>query len=77
MPTHSNRNNVPKPEKIAATKDTSSSLKMYLVFFVLVTSYTKNQAVKKTPIPNRTIAKCGKTAGLTGDTYLVIDSMFN
>lgn len=48
---------------------------MSLVNFVLVTSYTKNQAVKKMPIPNRTTVKWGNTAGFTGDTYRVIDSI--
>lgn len=74
IPTHNNKNNIPNPEKIAATKDNNSSLKMSLVNFVLVTSYTKNQAVKKIPIPSNTNVRCGKTAGFTGETYLTIDS---
>ena len=37
--------------------------------------YTKNHAIKKMPIPSRTIVKCGKTAGLIGLTYRFIDSM--
>ena len=75
MPTHKRRNKTPKPENMAATKETSSSLKMSLVNFVLVTSYTKNQAVKKIPIPNNTSARTGNIAGFTGETYLVIDSI--
>lgn len=75
MPTQSNRNNTPKPENIAATKDINSSLNISRVNFVLVTSYTKNQAVKNTPIPSSTTASRGKTAGFTGETYLVIDSI--
>lgn len=75
MPTQSNRNNTPKPENIAATKDINSSLNISRVNLVLVTSYTKNQAVKNIPIPNNTTASSGKTAGFTGDTYLVIDSI--
>lgn len=38
MPTHKRRNKTPKPENIAATKETNNSLKMSLVNFVLVTS---------------------------------------
>ena len=75
MPTQSNRNNTPKPENIAATKEINSSLNISRVNLVLVTSYTKNQAVKNTPIPNSTTASRGKTAGFTGETYLVIDSI--
>lgn len=48
---------------------------MSRVNFVLVTSYTKNQAVKNIPIPSSTTASSGKTAGFTGETYLVIDSI--
>lgn len=65
---------MPNPENIAATRDTKSSLNRSLVNFVLVTSYTKNQAVKNIPIPSSITVKCGKTAGLTGETYLDIDS---
>lgn len=39
------------------------------------TSKTKNQAVKNVPIASNTVAKCGNTAGLMGEIYLVIDSM--
>ena len=35
---------------------------------VIHTSYTKNQAVKKSPIPSRTRVRWGKTAGLMGET---------
>ena len=48
---------------------------MSLVNFVLVTSYTKNHAVKNIPIPNSTTANNGKIAGFIGETYLVIDSI--
>lgn len=68
IPTDNRRNNTPNPEKIEATRATNSSFFKLLVFFVLVTSYTKNQAVKKTPMPSRTNVKCGNTAGFTGDT---------
>lgn len=75
MPTHKRRNKTPKPENIAATKATNNSLKISLVNFVLVTSYTKNQAVKKIPIPNKTKARSGNIDGFIGETYLVIDSI--
>ena len=39
--------------------------------------YTKNHAIKKIPIPSSTMVRCGKTAGLTGDTYLAIVSRAN
>lgn len=75
MPTHSNRNSIPKPLNIEATRETRSSLKISLVNLVLVTSYTKNHAVKNTPIPKRIIVKLGNTAGLIGETYLDMDSI--
>lgn len=75
MPTHKRRNRTPKPENMAATKETRSSLKISLVNLVLVTSYTKNHAVKKIPIPNNTNARIGNITGFTGETYLVIDSI--
>lgn len=75
MPTQSSRNNTPKPENTAATKEINSSLNISRVNFVLVTSYTKNQAVKNIPIPNSITANSGKTDGLTGEMYLVIDSI--
>lgn len=74
IPTHNRRKRIPKPEKIAATNDTRSSLNMSLVNFVLVTSYTKNHAVKNIPIPRRMTVRWGNTAGFTGETYLDIDS---
>lgn len=74
MPTHNIRNRIPKPENMAATSETRSSLNRSLVNFVLVTSYTKNQAVKNTPIPKSITVRWGKTAGFTGETYLDIVS---
>lgn len=75
MPTQSSKNNTPKPENIAATREISNSLNISLVNLVLVTSYTKNHAVKNIPIPSKTTASIGKTAGFMGETYLVIDSI--
>ena len=77
MPTQSRRNCIPNPENIAATKDTNNSLKMSLDIFVAVTSYTKNHAVKNTPIESSNSARWGNTAGFTGETYLAIDSISN
>lgn len=74
MPTHRSKNNTPNPENIAATNEINNSLNISLVNLVLVTSYTKNHAVKNIPIPSNTIASNEKTAGFTGETYLVIDS---
>lgn len=79
MPTDRNRNSKPKPRNIAANKLMSNSLKMRPVLlnpFGRETTKTKNHAVKKVPITNRTNAKCGNTDGLMGDTYRVNDSMF-
>lgn len=75
IPTHNKRNKIPKPEKKAATKANTNSFNSDLVFLLLATSYTKNQAVKNIPMPRRTMVKCGNTAGLTGDTYRDIDSI--
>lgn len=75
MPTQRSKNNTPNPENIAATKEINNSLNISLVNFVLVTSYTKNQAVKNIPIPNNTTASNGKIAGFIGETYLVIDAI--
>lgn len=61
---------MPNPENIEATKATSNSFLRLLVRLVLVTSYTKNHAVKNIPIPSNTTVKCGNTAGLTGEAYL-------
>lgn len=36
--------------------------------------YTKNQAVKKVPMANKTTVRWGNTAGFTGLVYLVIAS---
>ena len=35
---------------------------------VLLSTYTKNQAMKKMPIPRSNIVRCGKIAGLIGLT---------
>jgi hypothetical protein len=78
MPTDKSRNNTPNPKNNAAKRLMRSSLKITpsLKFdFGRDTSKTKNQAVKNVPIAKRTHAKCGKTAGLIGETYLVIDSI--
>lgn len=48
---------MPKPENIDATNDNRSSFLISLDSFVLVTSYTKNQAVKKIPMPSKTKVK--------------------
>lgn len=79
MPTDSKRNRTPNPRNSAANKLISNSLKTTLSFefnFGRETSNTKNHAVKNVPIPSRTVAKCGNTAGLMGDTNLDIDSIF-
>jgi len=68
IPTHKRRNRRPKPLKTDATSATESSLKMSLVNLVEVTSYTKNQAMKKMPMPSRTRERWGNIAGLTGLT---------
>lgn len=75
MPTHNNKNSIPKPENIAATSDKRSSLNKSLDTLVLVTSYTKNHAVKNIPIPSKSIVRCGNTAGLIGEAYRTIDSI--
>lgn len=75
MPTHNNKNRIPKPENREATSDNNSSLNRSLDNLVLVTSYTKNHAVKKMPMPRRSSVRCGKTAGLIGDVYRTIDSI--
>lgn len=75
MPTHKSKNNTPNPENKAATKEIDNSLNISLVNLVLVTSYTKNHAVKNIPIPSNTTASSEKMAGFTGETYLVIDSI--
>lgn len=61
------RHNIPKPENTAATKATAASLTISRVYLLLVTSYTKNHAVKKVPIPNNINVRWGRRAGLTGD----------
>jgi len=75
MPTHKSKNSAPNPEKNEATRETRSSLNSERELLVVVTSYTKNQAVKNTPIPSRTTVRWGNIAGLIGDTYLDIDSI--
>ena len=51
--------------------------KLSLVNFVDVTSYTKNQAVKNSPIPSKTSVSVANIAGFTGLTYRAIDSMLS
>lgn len=79
IPTDNSKNNIPNPRKVAANKLINNSLKITppasLVANFLETSKTKNQAVKNVPIINKMPARCGKIAGLTGDIYLVIDSI--
>lgn len=78
MPTDRNRNSSPKPKKIAANKLMSSSLKtsaLLLTPFGRETTKTKNHDVKNVPIINSSVAKCGNTDGLMGDTYRVNDSI--
>lgn len=67
MPTHSNKKRIPNPENNAATRDRRSSLNRSRDSLVLVTSYTKNHAVKKMPMPRSSSVRCGNTAGLIGD----------
>lgn len=67
MPTQINKHNIPQPEKIAATRATDSSFNKSRVYLLLVTSYTKNQAVKNVPMANKISVKCGRRIGLTGD----------
>lgn len=74
MPTQSKRKRTPKPMKSDATREISSSLYTSRVYFVDVTSYTKNQAVKNMPMASNTTVRWGNTAGFTGLVYLVIAS---
>lgn len=79
MPTDKSRNNRPTPKNIDANKLISISLKMAPVLldtFGRVTTNTKNQDVKKVPIINNTVAKCGNTDGLIGNTCRDSDSIF-
>lgn len=41
----------------------------------LLTSNTKNQAVKKVPMVSKTVASRGNADGLIGDVYRIIDSI--
>jgi hypothetical protein len=67
------KNKTANPEKITKTRAIKSSLKMSLVNCVLVNSCTRNQAVNKIPISNRSFVKRGNTVGFTGDRYRFID----
>ena len=69
MPTHKIKNKVPNPMKMEAAIDIDTSLMSSRVNFVEVTSYTKNQAVKKSPMAKSTNAKWGYIAGFTGLMY--------
>ena len=69
------RHNIPKPEKIAATKATDISLHRSRVYLLLVTSYTKNHAVKNVPIPKSIKVRCGRRIGFTGERYGIIKSI--
>lgn len=70
MPTESMRKTTPKPRNIEAHRLMESSLNrvLSLEFLGRDTTNTKNQAVKKVPIVNNTVARCGNTAGFTGET---------
>lgn len=79
MPTDRNRKSKPKPKKMAANKLMSNSLKMRVLLlnpFGRETTKTKNHDVKNVPIIRSTVAKCGNTDGLIGDTYRVNESIF-
>lgn len=78
MPTDSSKNNTPNPRNNAANKLIKSSLNirpLLLKVFGRDTTNTKNHDVKNVPIINRTVAKCGNTDGLIGDTYRLSDSI--
>lgn len=78
MPTDNSKNKIPNPRKAAANKLINNSLKMTppsLLDNFLETSKTKNQAVKSVPTNNKMPARCGKIAGLTGEIYLVMESI--
>lgn len=77
IPTESIRKTTPKPRNIEAQKLIESSLNRVcsFEFFGRDTTNTKNQAVKKVPIVSSTVARCGNTAGFTGETYRCILSM--
>ena len=77
MPTHKIKKCDPSPMKMDATTEIKSSLGISLVNFVDVTSYTKNQAVKNSPIPSKTSVSVANIAGFTGLTYRAIDSMLS
>lgn len=71
MPTDNMRNSNPKPRNRAANRLMSSSLKMtpdFVWHFGRDTSKTKNHDVKKVPMMSRTVARCGNTVGLMGET---------
>lgn len=79
MPTLNNKKRTPNPRKNAPNKLISNSLNMTLLSFAAAfardISNTKNHAVKKIPIANPIVARCGNTAGLIGDVCRTIDSM--
>lgn len=77
IPTESIRKTTPKPRNIEAQRLIESSLNRVrsFEFFGRETTNTKNQAVKKVPIVSNTVAKCGNTAGFTGETYRCILSI--
>uniref|UniRef100_A0A034WCN1 Uncharacterized protein n=1 Tax=Bactrocera dorsalis TaxID=27457 RepID=A0A034WCN1_BACDO len=79
IPTESIRKTTPKPRNIEAQRLIESSLNRVrsLEFFGRDTTKTKNQAVKKVPIVSNTVARCGNTAGFTGETYRCILSMLS
>lgn len=78
MPTDKSRNNRPTPKNIDANKLINISLRISPVLlntFGRDTTKTKNQDVKKVPIINNTVAKCGNTDGLIGNTCRDSDSI--
>ena len=60
-------NNVPNPKNVAAAIDNMSSIESCLLNFVEVTSYTKNQAMKKVPMLIKSSVSCEYIPGLIGD----------
>jgi len=69
IPVHSKVNKVPKPRKVAAVRDNPSSIDNNRLNLVDVTSYTKNQAMKKVPILMSIIVSWEYWAGLMGEVW--------
>jgi len=69
MPTHKIKKSEPRPMNIDATEEIIISFTKALVYLVDVTSYTKNHAVKNSPIDSKINARCGYVTGLIGLRY--------